>query len=603
MISKNNGSLEADCPVNSTRTENGQVGTNIDLEIGKLDDGDNESTLANTATLNEEPSSSNDDLGTPPIVRFVTDRLSSHLRFFLLAVLGGYSIWACVLDVTRAIPLLVVEVTVAVFYSLSYLTQKICPEASGRLDTAVRSGLDACDKTRAPAILVILAMIVTSVLVVEENRNLVSIAGIVVFVAISIATSYTPRKIKWRPVLGGVALQFLLGLFILKSSVGYAAFDFLGDQVNILLGYTYSGSMLVYGYLADETLFSRPFQLADGGEYGLGPPLMFHAFTTLFFTGALVNILFYLGVILWVMQKIGYVMALIMGTSTAETLCAAANIFLGNADSPLIVRAFLNDMTDSELMAVMTGGFASCAGSALAAYVALGISATHLLTASVMSAPAALSVAKIILPETAKSKTASGVKVQASKSTDSNLVEAAANGASLAINLVLSIGAQVIAFVALVAMLDGFLAGIGSLIDVELSFSTICGHLFYPFAYLMGVPPPDCLLVSSLLGTKVFVNELVAYSQLAKLIQSDRLHPKSVVIATYALCGFSNFGSIGIQLGGLGSLVSPEKRKILSKLVFNSMVAGNTACWMTACIAGLFYTSSSQNIGEKAFAT
>eukprot|EP00797_Seminavis_robusta_P031235 Sro672_g185080.1 family 28 member 3 (449) ;mRNA; r:30158-31504 len=445
-------------------------------------------------------------------------------------------------------------------------------------------------------------MVVTSALLVEEARNLVSALGLVVFVLVSYVTSWKPGSINWRPVLGGVVLQYILGLLILKSPAGFAVFEFLGNQVTTLLNYTYAGSSLVYGYLADPSLFGTAFQLADGGEYYLAPPLYFNAFSSIFFVASLVSICYYLGIIEWIMKKIGYVLALIMGTSSAETLSTAANVFLGQTDAPLVIKHFMDDMTESELHAVMTGGFASVAGSALAAYASLGISATHLLSASVLSAPAALAISKVIYPETNKSKTAAGTMFDVTKSTDSNIIEAAASGASLAIHLVLSIGAQLIAFLALVAMLDGFLGGIGSLVDVHLSFSSICGYLFYPFAWLMGVEAHDCLAVASLLGTKVFLNEFVAYTELATLIQNGELDQKSIVIATYALCGFSNFGSIGIQLGGLTPL-APSKAKSLTKLVLSAMIAGNTACFMTACIAGLLYDSqvAENSAGTAAF--
>ena len=321
------------------------------------------------------------------------------------------------------------------------------------------------------------------------------------------------------------------------------------------------------------------------------PSIYFNVLSILFFFFALISILTYMGITGWAVKKIGVFLALIMGTSAAETLYAAANIFLGFCEAPMLIRDFLADLTESEIHAMLTGGFASIAGTVFGIYISFGAPADALLGASIMSAPAALAISKIIYPETKEAKSAGSFKFEVSKPMEKSLIEAAANGASMAVPVVLEIGAQLIAFIALIAMLDGFLLGIGSLINVELSFALICGYAFYPVAWLMGVPPQDCTAVASLLGSKIFVNEFVAFTQLSTLIENGEITAKSVTIATYALCGFSNFSAIGVAIGVFNNLV-PTKKRSVTKLAFSSMVAGNTACFMTAAIAGLFYDPS-----------
>ena len=298
------------------------------------------------------------------------------------------------------------------------------------------------------------------------------------------------------------------------------------------------------------------------------------------------SVLYHMGLMQKVVEFTAKVMMKIMGTSGAESLSAAANIFVGQTEAPLVVKPFVEKMTNSELMALMTGGMATVAGGVLAAYVGMGVDAGHLLAASVMSAPAALVCAKLMVPETEVSQTEGVVKVDLPK-TNANLIDAAASGASEGLTLALNVGAMLLAFIALIALLNGMLGWFGGLINVpELSFEFIIGYVFAPFAFLLGVPWDDCLQVGIMLGKKTVINEFVAYMDLQAAISSGAISQRAITITTYALCGFANFSSIAIQLGGIGGL-APKRRHDLAKLGVKSLIGGTLACFMTAAIAGI----------------
>ncbi len=282
-----------------------------------------------------------------------------------------------------------------------------------------------------------------------------------------------------------------------------------------------------------------------------------------------------------------------LGTSASESLSVAGNIFVGQTEAPLLIKPLMKDMTNSELHAIMTGGFATIAGGVFFVYISFGIPAPAILAASIMSAPAALAISKIAYPETEESSTSTGKKdaYDVPKADDVNLIHAAANGALVGTQLVLNIAGNLVAFLALLQMLNVILGWLGSMIGFgALSFETICGFAFWPFAWLMGIDADDCPEVAQLLGLKIFANEFVAYQVMAFSMKS-KISERSFYIASYALCGFSNVGSIGVQLGGLTPL-APNKAENLAKLVTSAMIAGNTACFMTASIAGIFYEPS-----------
>lgn len=324
---------------------------------------------------------------------------------------------------------------------------------------------------------------------------------------------------------------------------------------------------------------------------------------TVIFFGALVSVLYYLGALQVCIYYLSVLMQYTLGTSSSESLNAAGNIFVGMTEAPLLIKPFIADMTRSELHAVMTGGFATIAGSVMAIYISFGVPAAHLLTASVMSAPAALAISKIVYPENEISVTA--VKKDTEKKKDdeeidelektlqqigtgneTNVIEAAANGASIAVTLAANIIGMLIAFLALIELLNYLFSWWGSLIDWEIDFTTLCGYLFYPVALAMGIRPEDAHIAGEILGKKIVINEFVAY--LALLSAKSEISARSEVILIYALCGFSNFGSIGITIGGLTPL-APSRARDLTELVLSAMISGNVACFMTACIAALLY--------------
>lgn len=389
-------------------------------------------------------------------------------------------------------------------------------------------------------------------------------------VAIAYGLSTKKHAIKWRPVFTGILLQIALGLLVLKTTPGRLFFEQAKDFVNHLTGYTTEGSAFLFGPLATEG--------------NLGYIFAIQVLPTIVFVGTLTGILYHLGIMQKIVQAFAWIMVHLLKTSGAESLSAAANIFVGQTEAPLVVKPYIQRMTNSELMALMSGGFATIAGGVLIAYAGMGIDAGHLLAASVMSAPAALVCAKLMVPETEMPATAGTVKADFEKTTV-NVIDAATAGAGDGLKLALNVGAMLLAFVALIAMLNGLIGWIGSWFGLEaLSFQQILGWLFSPLAWLLGIPWTDAFPAGVLLGEKTVLNEFVAYAHLHE--QLEQLSPRTVTILTYALCGFANFSSIAIQIGGIGAL-APERRHDLARLGVRALIAGTLACFMTACIAGI----------------
>lgn len=402
-------------------------------------------------------------------------------------------------------------------------------------------------------------------------EKLMSLVGLAVMVGIAFLISTNKKKIQWLTVVSGIVLQMVFGLLILKTTVGQNVFDGARSFFTSILNFTNQGSSFIFGGLTDPS------------KYGF---LFFTmVLPTIIFMSALMSVLYHIGIMQIVIRFTAKIMVKVMGTSGAESLAAAANIFAGQTEAPLVIKPYIDKMTKSELMALMTGGMATVAGGVLAAYVGMGIDAGHLLAASVMSAPAALVIAKLMVPEAEESVTKGVVKVEFPKTTV-NLVDAAATGAADGLKLALNVGGMLLAFIALIALVNGTLSMVGGWFYYpQLSLELITGYLFAPLAFLMGVPWEDCVQVGSLLGKKTIINEFVAYLDLQQ--QLSTLQPRSVTIATYALCGFSNFSSIAIQIGGIGT-IAPERRQDLAALGIKSLIGGTLACLMTACIAGLF---------------
>jgi CNT family concentrative nucleoside transporter len=402
--------------------------------------------------------------------------------------------------------------------------------------------------------------------------SFLGILGLFTLLAIAYLLSENKNAINYKTVVYGLIFQLLFALFILKTPFGAPIFSFLDTSINILISFSSSGSDFLFRSYIDGV--------------GFHPGLVNFAFSTLptiIFFSSLVAVLYHYGILQSVIKFIAKRMQQSLGTSGSETLSVAGNIFLGQTESPLMVRPFVGKMTNSELMAVMTGGFATVSGGVLAIYVSWltdipGI-AGHLLAASVMSAPAALVVAKIIYPETQESKTMGDVNIKIEQ-TNINAMEALSNGATDGLKLAANIAAMLIAFISFVAMVNYFLSFAGT------SMEEIFGIVFRPLAWTMGVPWNEAQLVGMLMGKKIVLTELVAYGDLQTLIQEGAISQRSAIISTYALCGFSNFASIGIQLGGIGAM-APDRKKDLAKLVTKAMLGGAIASWLTATIAGI----------------
>jgi concentrative nucleoside transporter, CNT family len=410
-------------------------------------------------------------------------------------------------------------------------------------------------------------------------ERLISLFGLFCMIAIAFGLSTDRSKINWRTVISGIVIQMLLGLIILKTDLGMNLAAGAKDFFKGILDFTNEGSWFLFGKLAD---FPAMASIADPSKRG---PFVFAfmVLPTIIFMSALMSVLYHVGAMQVIVKTTAWIMMKVMRTSGAESLSAAANIFVGQTEAPLVVKPFIGKMTKSELMALMTGGMATVAGGVLAAYVGFGIDAGHLLVASFMSAPAALVCAKLMVPETEESTTAGTVKLEMPK-TSVNVVEAAATGAADGLKLALNVGAMLLAFVALIALLNGGIAAVGGWFGYpQLSMDIILGYLFAPFAFVMGVPWSEAALVGALLGKKVVVNEFIAYIDLAAI--KSQLSPRSITITTYALCGFANFSSIAIQIGGIGTL-APERKTDLAKLGIKCLIGGTLACFMTACIAG-----------------
>lgn len=402
--------------------------------------------------------------------------------------------------------------------------------------------------------------------------RLISLVGLLVMVGVAYALSERRKAIQWRTVFTGIALQIVFGLLILKTNIGRSVFDTIGSGFNAILSYTSEGAKFLFGTLATPS-------------DSLGFIFATMVLPTIIFMSALMSVLYHIGVMQKVVEFVARIMMWAMKTSGAESLAAAANIFVGQTEAPLVIKPFVGKMTKSELMCLMTGGMATVAGGVLAAYVGFGIDAGHLLAASVMSAPAALVCAKLMVPEVEDSVTAGVVKVDLPK-ISANVVDAAASGASDGLKLAVNVAAMLLAFIALIAMLNGILTAVGNLFGYSnLTFELLMGYLNAPVAWLLGVPWEDCLKVGSILGKKLVLNEFVGYLDL--VAAKGQISERSTILATYALCGFSNFSSIAIQLGGIGTM-APEKRHILAAYGMKSLIGGTLACYMTACIAGLF---------------
>jgi CNT family concentrative nucleoside transporter len=405
----------------------------------------------------------------------------------------------------------------------------------------------------------------------------ISLLGLLSFIGVAWLLSTDRRRFPARIVVGALVLQLGIAFFTLRTGTGHDLVVLADRTFNKLLGFANQGSALVFGPLANTPLLEQ--------QWGPGNGFLF-AITitgTIILVSVLSSLLYHYGILQLVVRAIAWVMQRLMRVSGAESLAAAANIFLGQTEAPLVIKPYLPSMSRSELLAVMVGGMASIAGSVLAAYIGLGISAAHLLTASVMSAPASLMMAKILLPEDPRREIETETNLKM-KSTSVNGVEAICEGASDGMKLAINVLAMLIAFVSLVALTNYVLSLPLRLADIHepRPMQVVLGWLNAPFAWLIGVPWKDCLTVGTILGERIVLNEFIGYLSLSKA----GLEPRTTMLTTYALCGFANFSSIAIQIGGIGAL-APERRVDLAQLGMKSMIGGLLACYSTAAIVGL----------------
>lgn len=409
--------------------------------------------------------------------------------------------------------------------------------------------------------------------------NIVSVLGLFTLLAIAWGLSEDRRRFPWRVVLWGLALQFGFAFLILRTQPGRTLFNRFQDAVSRFIGFASEGTTLVFGPLAKPDLLGEKFGPANALV------LAITITGTIILVSAVSSLLYHYGILQRVVRGIAWVMRRAMGTSGSETLAAAANIFMGQTEAPLVIKPYLHGMTRSELFALMTGGMSTIAGGVLAAYVSFGIEAGHLLTASVLSAPASLLIAKILLPESQASQTAGGANAEPERETV-NGIDALCHGASDGMKLSINVLAMLIAFTAVIAAANAMVSAALAQVGVQSNnpMQACLGWINAPFAWLMGVPWKDCQTVGSILGERVILNEFVGYVSLAK--SADSLDPRSRMITTYALCGFANIASIAIQIGGISAL-APNRRKDLASLGLRSMIGGLLACYCTACVAAV----------------
>lgn len=435
-----------------------------------------------------------------------------------------------------------------------------------------------------------------------EIYNLVSLVGIFVLAGFAWLCSSNKRVINWRVVFWGISLQLLFALFIFMVPVGTRFFLFVNKIVVVVLDSATAGTKFLFGRLA-----LPPGTTNEAGETSLGSMLAFQALPTIIFFAALVGALYYLKIMPLFIRGFAYVFTKLMRISGAESLCASSNIFVG-VESALVVKPYLQEMTKSELITILSAGMGTIASTVLALYVfflqgELPTIAGHLVSASFLSAPAAVVMAKLIVPETEEPKTL-GVNVKPHYEREDNLILAIINGAYSGLRLLGGIVTLLLAFLGFMALIDLVLGWAGGYLNswfglnFEWSLKALLGYVFYPFTIVLGVPPSDALEIARIIGERTVATEVVSYQKLSQLIAEGRLvHPRSAIIASYALCGFAHIASLAIFVGGIGAL-APKRLKALSRLGFRALLAATLACLMTGAVAGLFFSKGSILFGK-----
>lgn len=573
-------------------SENGMENPGLELmEVGNLEQG---------KTLEEvtQGHSLKDGLGHSSLWRRILQPFTKarsfcqrHAGLFKKILLGllclayaAYLLAACILNFRRALALFVITCLV-IFILACHFLKKFFAKKSIRClkplkNTRLRLWLKRVFMGAAVVALILWLALDTA----QRPEQLISFAGICMFILILFACSKHHSAVCWRTVFWGLGLQFIFGILVIRTEPGFNAFQWLGDQIQTFLAYTVEGSSFVFGDTLVQSVFA------------------FQSLPIIIFFGCVMSILYYLGLVQWVIQKIAWFLQITMGTTAAETLAVAGNIFVGMTEAPLLIRPYLADMTLSEIHAVMTGGFATIAGTVLGAFISFGIDASSLISASVMAAPCALALSKLVYPEVEESKFKSKEGVKLPRGEERNILEAASNGATDAIGLVANVAANLIAFLAVLAFINSTLSWLGEMVDIHgLTFQVICSYVLRPMVFMMGVQWADCPLVAEIVGVKFFINEFVAYQQLSQYknkrlsgveewINGEKqwISVKAEIIATFSLCGFANLTSIGITLGGLTSMM-PQRKSDLCKLVVRALFTGACVSFISACMAGILY--------------
>uniref|UniRef100_A0A8C3WU99 Sodium/nucleoside cotransporter n=1 Tax=Catagonus wagneri TaxID=51154 RepID=A0A8C3WU99_9CETA len=502
----------------------------------------------------------------------------------LCTAFAAFLLIACLLDFRRALALFVLSCVVLVFLAHSLLKRLLGPKLLRCVKPLRHPRLKLWFK-RGLALAAFLGLVLWLVLDTSQRpEQLVSFAGICMFLLLLFACSKHHRAVSWQAVSWGLGLQFALGLFVIRTEPGFIAFQWLGDQIQIFLSYTEAGSSFVFGEALVKDVFA------------------FQVLPIVVFFGCAMSVLYHVGLMQWVILKISWLMQATMGTTATETLSVAGNIFVSQTEAPLLIRPYLADMTPSEIHVVMTGGYATIAGSLLGAYISFGIDAASLIAASVMAAPGALALSKLVYPEVEESKFKREEGVKLNYGDAQNLLEAASSGAAMSVRVVTNIAANLIAFLAVLAFINAALSWLGDMVDVQgLSFQLICSYVLRPVAFLMGVAWEDCPVVAELLGIKLFLNEFVAYQELSgykkRRLQGAEewlgsrkqwISVRAEILTTFALCGFANFSSIGVMLGGLTSM-APQRKGDFSQMVLRALCTGTCVSLVNACVAGILY--------------
>lgn len=524
------------------------------------------------------------------VTKFLTDykRLIGRTLWILFAIgITVYTFCALLHDRKSATPLLVLWIITAVFklYALLQSLQFAC------FTNCSRRILDFYEDHRPIIVKLFIFCVVALALfwiifdTMKRPEQLISGVGYFVFLAVLFVCSKYPQDVRVRPVFWGCLIQITLAFIVLRTDSGFHFFSYVGDLVQTFINYVDTGVAFVFGASFYQHFFA------------------FKVLSIVVYFSSFISILYYLGAMQWLIMKIAWLMQKTLGTSATESMVAAGNIFVGQTEAPLLIRPYIEDLTTSELHSVMVCGFGTVSGSVLGAYLGFGIKPVYVITACVMAAPCALAVSKIVYPETKQSKFSSPEGLKLEKGAQRNIIEAAFQGAEQAVPLVLNIGANLVAFLALLAALNGFLEWLSSLTGFHVNFQIACSYLFYPVALLLGIESTYAKKIGELIGTKVFINEFIAYEKLADMIElrDNGTYPlydpngalnwvdeRSEAIVTYALCGFANFGSLGIMLGGLGGL-APRRQSEMAKIVVRALICGIFVSILNACIAGFLY--------------